>query len=1043
MFSELWESVELFPVDAAKNVVERALEEVQKKQEPLPRVKGAPEVGEKDSTSVHSKMQARAEFELTNIHRNLKTKKVEAKEEKLTADKTAEEIAADRLGADATADQKQLYAKAILSINSSTLSGGLTVSDKIGNGTTLKLPGQTSDGGITWVAANGTNTIWTDMSAYVSNFDGSGMAHYDYQGESVQVKWDRNHVRANHWITSNGSSQTDTSYDEKGRNIKREFALDPNVPSSIVVTENNGVKTEFKPDGKGEYVPASGTDRMTSDGRIYTATLDRAGNTIKQFEDRTETYDKHGRLSQSDRSIHGVGDVVEIYKSGKLDRVKVECTNGNTIELTPAKDHILAGIKKDSSGKVVDANMRMKGDDIYSETNEAGQTVRKYENGVVRKFAGMGFLLEEQGKDSAGRDYVWSYKLGEVFPYKKTVKLYDNESPTEFTRTSDGRFVREEKSSSGSVLRTTELRADGSVQLDAPMHNARTTFDVGGSVTSRQDTLTPIGQFRQYVTIKGTELNTKQFIVAANGKEIPLKSKFVDPLKNSSVEIGYNDGKEESLFITRNGSTIDLKVTDKGYVGDHRNAAGDVVDHVVFKNGQLLFQNIDTGAVRAEKYSWNAGHIVPQIEQMQYDVHTGVVTNDGGIFKVKETYSPGRFDIETPLGSFGLTVNGDLSYQRTNDHPHVFHSDGSGAEITDDGKIRIWDRQSSSVVDLTAHEASMAKDAALDKRYMLEIHRRFAGDAQKIDRFYENLEKLATSENLTDSEKQGLIHSLMHHVAYPAEIYQGSSPTCNVTTVQRDLAMVQPDKYAAFIVSAINDEQFTTTSGTTIKFDVSNLKMQDYSGRDIGSRVFQTAALNVLRYPKQAFRNTVDGAGKWIVYDKLEAMGIEVETVKDGGALSGLYGAEIARVNSELTGESKALIDVTSANDFVALFRKNSGPVTIMVDADTYPFSAMGAFSNDFGGHVVTVTGIEDGPPVRVLVQNQWGLGSDHSSATTAVELEDVFNNMSRFGDGKAKVIARAPSGDSYFAASVNPDGSIAFAPTGKPQYDDHLNFVK
>src|SRR5437868_9306295 len=142
-------------------------------------------------------MADRAQFELVNIHRSLKTTvsgnapaKFEPSETQLKVRLTPAQIAAQKLGPDASADQQMLYAKAIISINSSDVPAGADVNDQILAGTKLKLPWQTADGGITWKSTTASNTIWKDKSAIVENNDGTGMAHYDYEGKKVQVKWD-------------------------------------------------------------------------------------------------------------------------------------------------------------------------------------------------------------------------------------------------------------------------------------------------------------------------------------------------------------------------------------------------------------------------------------------------------------------------------------------------------------------------------------------------------------------------------------------------------------------------------------------------------------------------------------------------------------------------------------------------------------------------------------------------------------------------------------------------------------------------------------
>jgi hypothetical protein len=1170
--------------EPGKGFIESALDEVRKalkdvseakkegeKSEGPERPGAAPEVGETSVGGVATKLQARSEFELLNLHRTLKStvsggtpKKFESLDLKLTAEKTAEQLAADQLGADATTDQKTLYAKAILSINSATVPG-ITISDKIPIGTTVKLPGQTADGGITWNSDKGTNTIWNDMSALVRNKDGTGLAHYDYQGDQVQVSWDRKAIENNHWITGRDVTsaavihheQSDTTYDLQGRSIKKTFGIDPAVPSSIAVVDKNGSRMDFTPDTHGEFKGTKTKNgqvidsavRMAIDGRIYSISTDADGNNVKHFESGqigvynskgqltakkytddagrsveakysgakpqldsmtvtdkdgnvielkrnrsgelhgvkrstngdtidanvamakdgriyskqrnadatvTKTFEsgdrerlwRDGQLIEKTRSVKGLGTVTEHYKDGrKVDHVKVDCDSGCVVELKPAKDGTLSGSKKDSSGNVVDKNMRMKGDELFSEIKDGTNSVHTYENGSVKKFDQNGKLIQEKGKDSAGREYTADFNPGETAPFKKMVKLSSDQPPVEFKRTIDGRMVREEKTSSGAVIQTTELRVDGSLHIANPILNSSTTLDRSGGISSAREVNTFIGNFRQVVDLKGTEISTKQYIVRPDGKSELLKHIAVDAASGTSVEFGYVDGKTDELTIRRPGSTIRLTMTTDGLVGDHRDAGGDVIETAAFKNGKLLFKNVKDGTVRAESYNWDGQHMVPQINKMQYDANTGTVAGGiPGVFELKNSYAPGRLDIGAPFGfTLGMTVTGDISYTRKDGGTQVVHADSSGAAFTDDGKVEMWDANNIHTVDtLTARESAAVKDATIDKRYMLEIHRRFAHDKAKIDGFYEGIDKIQKSKHLSTDEKQALTASLMHHVAYPSEIYQGSSPTCNVTTVQRDLAMTHPEKYAAFVAKVVDDQSFITSAGVTVKFDRENLKMQDYSGRDIGSRVFQTAALHMVRYPKQMFVNTENGVGKWKVINDIDLpFGGQYRELKEGAVFNGMWGAEIVKIDSDITGESKSQISLTSRDDLIALYKKNNGPVTILVDSSTYPFTERGAMTAERGAHVVTITGMEQGPPARFYIQNQWGLGSDHSTTATSIEADDVFNNMMRYGGGKGLVLARAPEANRYFSYSTNPDGSPKFVQTGIPQYDEHLNLIK
>ncbi len=225
-----------------------------------------------------------------------------------------------------------------------------------------------------------------------------------------------------------------------------------------------------------------------------------------------------------------------------------------------------------------------------------------------------------------------------------------------------------------------------------------------------------------------------------------------------------------------------------------------------------------------------------------------------------------------------------------------------------------------------------------------------------------------------------------------------------------------------------------------MRFDVDNLIMRDFSGRDLATRVFQTAALNVLRYPRQTFENTAGGTGRFrVMYPALSGPPLPTDQVKP---MEGLYMPEIARIRYDLTGESKGQVAVRSVRDLVALFKLNGGgPMAVWVDGNTYPFGDTGPLGTPIGGHVVTITGIEEQPVLRFYVQNQWGLQNDHSSPATAIEAEDLFNNMSRVGEPIA--LASAPEVNRYYEATALADGSVKYEDKGEPVYDWQGNFVR
>ncbi len=68
-------------------------------------------------------------------------------------------------------------------------------------------------------------------------------------------------------------------------------------------------------------------------------------------------------------------------------------------------------------------------------------------------------------------------------------------------------------------------------------------------------------------------------------------------------------------------------------------------------------------------------------------------------------------------------------------------------------------------------------------------------------------------------------------------------------------------------------------------------------------------------------------------------------------------------------------------------------PLIVWVDTNMEPFwtdSGAGKAGGSGGGHVVTITDYNPGPPARVTVDNQWGKGADHD-ATRPISVHDLY----------------------------------------------------
>jgi hypothetical protein len=215
-------------------------------------------------------------------------------------------------------------------------------------------------------------------------------------------------------------------------------------------------------------------------------------------------------------------------------------------------------------------------------------------------------------------------------------------------------------------------------------------------------------------------------------------------------------------------------------------------------------------------------------------------------------------------------------------------------------------------------------------------------------------------------------------------------------------------------VEAVSQGTFTAADGHKTKLDVKNLTMADSSGRDLASRIFQTATLRGEFDPGKVFENTPDGVGR-LKPGKDDPRGTPTQV------FDGLYPNEIAEIRHKLTGEEKAITFVKTGEDLKKALDRNGGPpMTILVDGTEDPFGEGGA--DNAPNHVVTITGVEAGPPMKYLVQNQLGLENDHSTSATAIPADKLLDNMTRHRENGGRV-----SHDNGALVLTNGDHTKAF----------------
>ena len=104
----------------------------------------------------------------------------------LDKDRSALHLAEQQLGSNASKSQVEYYAKLLLEINDKD---GKPTSTVFKADSTIKLPGQTTDGGLTVLDENDRKTSWQDDSFLLQKADGSAHAAWSSGDEAKVISW--------------------------------------------------------------------------------------------------------------------------------------------------------------------------------------------------------------------------------------------------------------------------------------------------------------------------------------------------------------------------------------------------------------------------------------------------------------------------------------------------------------------------------------------------------------------------------------------------------------------------------------------------------------------------------------------------------------------------------------------------------------------------------------------------------------------------------------------------------------------------------------
>lgn len=638
-------------------------------------------------------------------------------------------------------------------------------------------------------------------------------------------------------------------------------------------------------------------------------------------------------------------------------------------------------------------------------TFEDGRTVRQDKNGDK---------ISETSTDADGRKFEQRFRPGEQSAFEVIYKPADKDSkPIKFERTK-GDLLMAPLIKDGKKI--------GYIELSDDLEDI-TFRDKVSNITRLEEPGSRVTETHKYEDgkVKTVTKQDKETLTSVCERNGTLMKTYSDG-EGLSIEMRTRDGRLEGVTIKHeDGGFTRLSHNDKlnTLTGTHI-ASNGTTESVHRIGNYFLYRNDKTNEERAFRFSIPKDGM-PLFSPCEVDRYTATITADpGDNGKVTIPLFEGRSDEKDKFGTLkGRAVNDETSHVKPSGEAVVQHADGSRVRLNADNTIDRW---GPSPEDIGTRETlspaasrllKLHKD--IDRRDFAEIHRVMRGNKAKLESFYQELEKLDDVKDLTAQEKSALRRNIMSHVARPAEIQQGKTWACSAATLQREMVMQKPNKYAAMLVQGFDKGLIKLGDGSTVKVDTANLKNTDQTGRDFASRAFQSVAIG-LGFPGGSFKNTEDGVG--ILFDaekrKLPFTGMEM--------------SHIAIARKRLTGEDKAVVLVSNPEDLIRLFKENGGTSMIVgVDASKPPFGD--SASGEHGNHVVTITGIIPGEPTRFRVQNQWGLGEDHSTPATSITQQELWAAMLS-GGKSAQVVA------SVKATLADPEKTYSYA-DGKSEIDE------
>lgn len=534
-------------------------------------------------------------------------------------------------------------------------------------------------------------------------------------------------------------------------------------------------------------------------------------------------------------------------------------------------------------------------------------------------------------------------------------------------------YHKTEKDAQGRILKDTFIDPDSGdlIEVDFRLDQVTTFRDEDdGSVTA----IVTRGGVLIYTESVARDGSRKRVSYEHNGRECVARTSKViseDETARTSFLFGTTDNGRRLLFVTHKISKektewkfdasrqpFELAIVTPGastllkrapqtdlLEGTTVDDAGNVLwDVTMDSRGRLVLRDDTSGtdpAVITPRWTGAAFQSAPLVlENSHCDLHAGAVERFDDQGERVLQFFHGRRDV--------YDLDGNISWSGPNGERSRFAADGEVIVGNPEGGVEILYidtalstgmfevHENDRVVSLKLSDSARAflqnHGNNLDPRDFLRMNCRLRSKPHQIEGVLKQLDELsnAACAALSTEELQLVCANLLHHVAYPSEIYQGRCPATVAAAIQADFVLENPTRYVAIVKEFLRTGQLRLVGGSTVPMNLQNMAQPDSSGRDIASRIFQTAILRMAVYPQQVFENTYTGVG--------------VDALKGVGFLaSGLNIDDVSNVIYNLGGGETCIVEIRKASEIFAAIKATSGKsLLVAVNLAEPPFSLGG-----------------------------------------------------------------------------------------------------